>query len=282
MQSALISVTVPGGRWVDGALTREVHLRPLVAAEAIEVLDKSEAARSPARLVTALLARCAEMSDEAVAELTVGDREALLLHLRRLTFGERMPCVLTCPRAECGERMDLDLLVSDLLLSPYPDPRVVHEAVFEDAGASWTVQFRLPNGSDQEAVADAPFDEDRAVELLLRRCVRRAERDGGAADRVPPGVARQLSELMGMLDPQAEIILEPRCPACQGVFHASFDTTSWLFRELTIRTRALLSEVHVLASVYHWSEAAILALPEHRRRWYLDLVEASTSRRLGA
>src|SRR5437773_12011973 len=104
MHPSAVDVTVPGGRWTDAALTRAFRLRPLSGKDAVEFLDESPRART----VTELLARCAGLSEQAAAELTVGDREALLLHLRRLTLGDLAPCVLKCPRSACGERMDLD------------------------------------------------------------------------------------------------------------------------------------------------------------------------------
>ena len=41
----------------------------------------------------------------AVRALSVGDREALLLHLRLATLGERIDCVAGCPDPACGERL---------------------------------------------------------------------------------------------------------------------------------------------------------------------------------
>src|SRR5215472_1846911 len=101
MQSYGVHVTVPGGRWTADALEREFRLRPLSAEDQLELVEDSLRATSPARTATVLLARCAGVSEQVAAELTVGDREALLLHLRRLTFGDRVPCILTCPREEC-------------------------------------------------------------------------------------------------------------------------------------------------------------------------------------
>ena len=37
----------------------------------------------------------------------------------------------------------------------------------------------------------------------------------------------------------------------------------------------LFLDIHILASVYHWSEREILAMPRERRRLYLSLVDRS-------
>ena len=81
--------------------------------------------------VTQLLVRCLRrlgpvepVRTDLVRQLIVGDREALLLHLRRLTLGEHMPCLLSCP--ECGKKMDLNLEVGELLLPTYPSSTNLH------------------------------------------------------------------------------------------------------------------------------------------------------------
>ena len=255
---------------------RECNLRPLSARDQIEVLDCDAGTTPSALLVTGVLARCCGLSEEDAARLTVGEREHLLLKLRSLTFGDRMSCVLRCPRVECGERMDLDLRVSELILTSTPRASGIHEAMVDD----WLVRFRVPDGKDQEAVARMAFgDEQRAVEVLLSRCVESVERDGRPSEEIPSAVADRISEIMAEMEPQAEIVLDANCPACGKAFRTILDTASFFLTEISAHAQALLAEVHLLAYVYHWSEAAILAMPERRRRRYLDLAEGSLTRR---
>src|SRR5262249_47542102 len=134
--NASIPVTLPGGSWEPGPGARQVRLRPLNGADESFLLETAGALLAAQR-TTAVLARCLTgpipdpgPDDTApdVRAMTVGDREALVLHLRRITFGDRMSCVLNCPNPGCGEKMDLDLNVSDLLSPPYPDVRPFHES----------------------------------------------------------------------------------------------------------------------------------------------------------
>lgn len=46
------------------------------------------------------------------------------------------------------------------------------------------------------------------------------------------------------------------------------------------RGRHLLRQVHELASLYHWSEAELLALPLPRRQAYLQIIDAERDRAL--
>ncbi len=279
MVDGAIAVTLPGGYWLDDGCYPEARLRPVDSSDQDFLLD-AENHLLPAHRVTALLARCVErlgpsgpVTAEAVRSLTVGDREALLLHLRRLSLGDRLQGVVDCP--DCGEKMDLDLNVGDLLLPPYDHSRRSYETEIAQNGGSYRVRFRLPTGADQEDAAIlAPSDSHAAAEHLLQRCVEEvADEDGELVETLPPAVADKISEAMAELDSQAELTLSLTCPVCDHAFLAPFDTTSYLFQELDDQAKHLYREVHLLAFYYHWSEAEIVRMPNRKRRLYLELLE---------
>ena len=271
-----IPITLPGGCWRNGAWQRDALLRPLRGKDELFLAEEAEGL-TPARRTTLTLARCLErlgdeapVSDETARSLTAGDREALLLHLRRATFGENVTSVLRCPRSECDERMDLELRVADLLVPPAESPAPVHEATI----GGHVVRFRLPNGGDlEEAALLALRDVNAAARLVLERCV--VDHGGADADTL----ARELPAVMAERDPQAELVLHLVCTRCERPFTALFDTASFLFGELAARRGSLYREVHQLAFHYHWSEADILGMTAARRRRYLELLtEALTPR----
>ncbi len=281
MTGSTVAVELPGGYWHDHSRHQEARLRPLTGEDEAFLLEAGEAL-SPARRTTVLLSRCLTrlgpcetVSPEAVQSLTVGDREALLLHLRGLSLGPRLRPVLRCPNDPCKEAIELDLLVSDLLLPPYPQAEEWHEASVQGNGTAYRLRFRLPTGADQEAAAAlAPRDPEAAVELVRRRCAT-CWRDGSTSETTeewPPAVADRLSAAMAELDPQAELRLNLTCPSCGRAISALFDTGSYLFQELAGRAKHLYREVHLLAFHYHWSEAEIMGLTVGRRRAYLDLL----------
>lgn len=280
--TSTVAVTLPGGLWRHGVRYRDAELRPLVGADEAFLLEESEVFL-PAQKITALLARCVTrigpvtpVTTETLRSLTVGDREALLLHLRRLTLGNQMPAVLSCPHPACGEKMDLDLQVSDFLLPPYSNTQEWQESTISALGATYWIRFRLPTGADQEVGARlARSGPDAAVDLVLRRCVKQVSldgRQGASLAEWPPPVAQQLPALMSEFDPQAELVLKLTCPVCSGVFSALFDTASYFFQELANQTNSLYREVHTLAFYYHWSEAEILSMTAKKRHRYLDLL----------
>src|SRR3954469_20356588 len=146
--------TLPHGVVVDGRVDRAVAVRAPTGADEEWLLEGDDVSR-PER-VTRLLGRCVlkigggRCSPQVARGLTCGDREALLLHLRRATFGDRLACMLECPA--CDESMDLDLSVAELLVEPGLAPRDEQEMVLADGSV---VRFRLPTGADLEAAARA-------------------------------------------------------------------------------------------------------------------------------
>lgn len=225
----------------------------------------------PASRTTALLTRCltrlgplSPVPRETVRALAVGDREALLLQLRRLTLGDPIECVLSCANPDCGEKMDLDLKVSDLLLPPYSHAQEWYEKTITENGNAYRVRFRLPNGADLEAAAPLAFGDVReAANLVLQRCVEEVNVEGGnklSTGALPHTVVRSLPQAMADLDPQAEIQLDLTCPACGASFGVLFDPADYLFRELSAERMDIYREVHLLAYYYHWSESEIMAM----------------------
>lgn len=281
-------VRLPGGLWHSSGGTqplREVRLRPVrdedraFLLESLDVLPAAERA-------TALLARCVicDGDEPVVDELTVGDREALLLNLHRLTFGETMDCILRCPAPDCGKQMELSPRVADLLLSPYETSQPRFEWAALVAGSDFRVVFRLPAAADLTGVAVvASRDSEQGALALLGRCVLAATRDGVPVDvdALPSDVRDSVASEMARNDPQAELELDASCPACGTQFTVMLDAASYLLQMLDAQATQVLREVHVLASQYGWSEADILRMSASRRVRYLDLIAESRARARG-
>lgn len=288
---ASTTITLPSGIWVGGVHHRQASLRPLTG-EVEAFIAETGSDWLPAERTTAVLGRCLtrlgslnlenEEPQALARQLTTGDREALLLHLRRLTLGERIPGVLNCPYPDCGQPMDLTLRASDLLLPPYAQPQPEYQATVQQDGSAWRVRFRLPTGGDQEDAARLAGRQMEAGErLLASRCLLEitADQAGGAAIRIadepPEEVTAALPLLLSERDPQAEVQLELTCPSCGRAFSAVFDAASYFFREIDSRSTRLYRQVHLLALYYHWSEAEIMSMTLVKRQRYLGLLEES-------
>jgi len=214
---------------------------------------------------------------ETARGLSVGDRDALLLHLRRISIGDAMDCQLACPAADCGQRMDFLLSVDDLLLPPPDAPGPSHEVALEVDGGTWTVRFRPPTGVEQEEVAERLASEgaEAAAARLAESCVERVVGpDGGLHEVLPRELLDRLSAAVAEVEPQADLVLRLVCPECGEPFATRLDPAAYFLAELTSDRDRLHRHVHLLAFHYHWSEAEILSLTPRKRRVYLGLLAA--------
>lgn len=216
------------------------------------------------------------MGIDAVRGLCLGDREALMLHLRRLTLGERIVALFTCPNPDCKEVLSHDMNVKSLLLPVYSRWQKAYESSFATEEGRCLVRFRLPDGRDQERAAITALSRglEAAADELVRGCILEArDEDGSPLQSISCAVAARLSSCMSELDPQAELLLELKCPSCGMSFESLFDAAGFFMRELSGVRDLFYSDVHMLAYHYHWPLHEILGLESMNRRRYVQILE---------
>jgi hypothetical protein len=260
-------------------MNREAGVRGISEGDE-ELVAELESFSSPEERTTALLARCVTRLGEmegpgaaAVRNLPLGAREALLLEVRRLTFGERIECVQNCPA--CGESLSFEVRVEDLVQLGKERTRARYDETLIVDGTAFRVSFRLPTGADLEVLAaTSPGNRDKALEILLSRCIEEVRQDEGPVDpaELPHNLLARLSSRMSELDPLAEIRMPLTCPGCGHVFDTLFDTSDYFLRELEMWRSKLYKEVHRIALAYHWCEDDILRMKPRKRKIYLDLL----------
>lgn len=253
---------LPGGVWRDGALHRDFAFRPLNGEVELAIAE-SGAVQSPPAGVTAVLAAALarvggeRATPEAVRNLAVGDRQFLVRQLAvRL---ERDGVWLTSGCASCAASFDVYVQQSALPVKAaaggYPFATV--------ATASGSRRFRVPNGADQEAITG--LDGEEAVAELLRRC----SADGSGPEELSGDEVAAIDAALEDVAPEVGLGLLAVCPDCSAEQEIAVDP----YLCLTQVGSELFAEIHTLASFYHWSEAESLALPVHRRRLYLKLID---------
>lgn len=258
--------TLARGLWRDGAWHRRAVLAELDPHARSELLDRAADAL-PAERITALLAATVRsigaidaVDAETVRELSIGDRDRLVLALRVLSHGDHLECVFGC---ECGEELELGLDLQLILAAEGPAPPDLIAPGSDGA----EVRIRAATGADHERAARrALTDPEAARRELVQGCL------------LPPSPAEYASlttaeELLAKLDPGAEIVLEGDCPACARRVRATLDPIAHLWSELEQERRRLEDQVHVLALHYHWSEREIVALGPARRARYIGKLE---------
>lgn len=274
---------LPGG-YIDeaGELHREVALVALSGRE--EELLVSMAKRGAAAQVSAVLSCCVKrignispLSQDIIRQLLVGDRQYLMLQLRVLTFGGRVQATVTCPWPNCDSRVDIDFNISDIPIKEMDHVSPYHELTFKVEENIFPIRFRLPNGSDQEALSShLAENEATALTHLLWRCLQRiGEIDKPSLEQIralPLPLRKAIEEKMQSLAPDVELTMEAECPDCHRSFTIPFDLQEFFFAELNTSRELLRREIHYLAYHYHWSEQDILAMSRDKRREYIEIL----------
>jgi hypothetical protein len=247
-------------------------LRAMRALSATEIVTAWEYGRDKHPVDRALLflrLACPEMAPAALRNLTVGQRNFLLLDLRGKTLGTLAQCLVKC--SQCGAELDFAI---DTTTFYNADQEVEPLASTYDLEVgAFQVSFRLPTSSDLASVVGYE-DASKARYLFIERCVVQAERDGHEikATELPETVVVALAKAMLEYDTQAEIAITLGCSECDYSWDTLFDIVSFFWAEIEAHAKRLLREVDALARAYGWREAEILALSEARRQFYLELV----------
>jgi hypothetical protein len=268
-------VTLAGGLWRNGRSQRTVRLGVPDASQRWTLLESLRDS-PPASRVTGLLAatvmKIGELPDprpDDVRALAIGDRDRIVLALRARLIGDELECVCSC---ECGETLELNVSIGALLDPLDDEPAVLEAQATAPSGAH--VRVRAATGADHEhAARHAREDPGAAARELVERCVLGTHGPDGASCALDDELLGVASTLLEELDPGAEIVLRGDCPACGESVPAVLDPSAYLWAELEQWRAQLELEVHVLASVYHWSEAQIVALDPGRRARYIELID---------
>ena len=224
-----------------------------------------------ARAIVLLSAAHDEAARSALEQLSIGERDRLLLRMRAEIFGSQLAAVVECP--QCGTGLEMEFATTDI--------SVVRERVhLPDAPiplslqqGDYAVTFRLPNSLDLAAVHSLK-DPTLPKTILLERivslalCRHQPIRPGDLPEEVVEAIEKVLAEV----DPQAEIWLNLVCAACGRDSKALFDVVSFFWSEVDAWAKRLLREVHSLARAYAWREADILAMSPSRRRLYMEML----------
>lgn len=255
-----------GGIWDGTALRRDFSFKPVTGE--LELLLGELAARplsQPERVSHLLTAALDDLGGQAadwprVHGLAVGDRQHLMRQLSARLGSDLLWLNARCHA--CGEGFDVQIRQSAMPV--------------KSAGASFPtttvtlrgreIRLRAPTGADQAAIA-AVSEPVQAETALLQRLIESAP--AFAVDGLDSAEIAQLEAAIEEVAPEVATEALTRCTACEAKNLVPVDP----YLCLSPGGGELLVEIHTLASNYHWSETAILALPQQRRKRYLELID---------
>ena len=205
---------------------------------------------------------------DTLAALSIGQRNLLLVQLRKLTLGPQLACVVTCPH--CSSKQEFVVDADELGVAQPAEQRPERYEVLAD---DILLRFRLPNSRDLAALVGLR-DIGTARRRLLQSCLIQAsyEHESLSIEQLPAQAVALLVDKMSEFDPGAELRFRLECDACLHEWTTNLDIVAFFFTEISIRAQHLLHEVHMLARAYGWHEADILSMSAVRRQYYLRLV----------
>jgi hypothetical protein len=242
-------------------------MQSLSAADFVNLWEQGAGLHAIDRALLVLSFACPEHSRDALVNFALGHRDALLLEVHRRTFGDRLDAYTECP--ECQESLEFSL--SCALLSGEVRPPAIPTKIVTIQGNDLTL--RCPNSRDAAAAA-ASEDLEAAKKVLLALCAVPAAGSVTDIDALPEPARAAIAGELAVMDPLAETLVDLACPACGHGWQGIFEIMTFLWTEICARARRLLQEVDVLARVYGWSEADILAMSETRRGLYVQMAMA--------
>jgi hypothetical protein len=207
------------------------------------------------------------MTWDELVELSVGQRDELLLTLREQTFGNKLNIFATCP--QCQGHIEFTTDIANIRVENHSDVAKENELSVEN----FNLRFRLINSLDLAKVVNCK-DITIARSLLVQHCVLQASRDEIVISpkELPEEIIDKFLARLAECDPQSEVLLNLVCPACAHNWQMIFDIVSFFWTEISTQAKRLLREVHTLALAYGWREADILSMSTARRQYYLELV----------
>lgn len=240
-------------------------MRSLSAAQLIEVWERGMNEHSIDRALT-LLSACCDESRTALADLSIGRRDARLIEVYERLFGPELEAFAQC--TACGERLEYRLSTRELSLpAQEPEPLTVEVE-------NTSFHLRLPNSADLRAASRAR-DLEGARRILLERCVVETLGPHEAnLDAWPDATVEKISCCLAAADPQSETLIDLTCCACRHGWQVLLDIEGFLWAKISALARRLLREVHALARAYGWREHDILAMSAVRRQAYLEMAGA--------
>jgi hypothetical protein len=238
-------------------------------------LDLDLGAQERPALVSSLLQTSLETSEgealdwQQVHATDIARRLQWLLTLCRCSGIDKIELQAPCP--SCGTDMSLELDLAQLA-RPQPSPEFDCEP---EPGVR--LRLRVPTGRDQSCWAAAGRADPGQLLADLVVSLEKEETATAVGDfarqaPLPDRWLPTIEEALEAADPLTAMSIQTSCPACHHALELPVDLEQSLLHRLMAEQARVLSDIHRLASTYHWSEQQILALSPARRRFYLDRI----------
>jgi hypothetical protein len=205
---------------------------------------------------------------ETIWDLTIGERIEALLKIASQSGWSAFAATFNCQNQDCSEKIEIELTVPELIdmqQKSGDERRVI--VPLEDK----QLALRIPTGQDQLLwLGNSYPDEPTAVlsmfqSLMIEKSSAKSLKDFSTKE------IRLINQVLQQADPLVGLEITVQCPYCDEAFPYEVDLEEILLASLKDIQDQLISDIHLLASTYHWTERQIASLPPWRRKKYLAL-----------
>lgn len=245
-------------------------------------IDIEFLAVSQPEVVTRVLEECLfddqghGFTPDTIWQWTVKRRLQGLLAIAFASFGNRLNLTSHCQQTGCGEQLEIELQLEDFI--DIDDLESIHcEPV---PGVSLTL--RHPVGLDQILWQQHAREQgsDGLSEYMCKTLIIDSEEEpeSVAADlRISDSWQKSIDKALEKADSLTALSLSTRCPVCESENDIALDLERRILSLLAARQRQRLEHVHLIASVYHWSEQEVMQLPPARRNFYVERITGAVT-----
>jgi hypothetical protein len=195
------TVTLPGGLVRRDSIIKTAQVKELTGEDE-ETLARASQSMNPFVFLDRLL-RCGVVrignepvseTEKLLSQMLIGDREALILGIRKATYGEELE-VPEWACLNCGVKSDLSMQLTDIPVVTMSDPsaETSFKVPLRKGGSAYV---RLATGADQIATFEqSELTQAQRETLLLQRCVTTLVTHDGKELTVAgfPSLAREMS-----------------------------------------------------------------------------------------
>jgi len=238
-------LTLPCGYVRDGALYKEVEIIPMTGLTR-KALAREDTRNNAAKVSDIIISHCLKrigpftsITSKVLADLVIGDRDFLILEIRRISMGDTITTNIVC--GACKAKIDALFKISDLkVIRVYEgdEKPIIEEGniIFRLNTKKFKAKCRFPKGSDQALIMpDATKNPVAASYGLYTACLlewndKKGPFETSLFESFPLDIIDEFEEEFMAIQPGPVMSQDASCPSCGASVDFTFRGSDFLFR----------------------------------------------------
>lgn len=240
-----VVVQLPCGHFRDGKVHRDAEIIPMTGFTR-KTIAREDVRSNPSKITDTILIQCLRrvgtftlINHKLIGEMTLGDRDFLLLEIRRISMGDTINAAVDC--GGCKSKIDVTFRLDEIEVVRVEDK----DCEVRDGQRVFRVQSevphveavcRFPKGDDQKIVLS--FANKNPVEAsykLYAACLLEWEGKAGPFEasffeKLPLNALDKFEDEFSRIQPGPILKQSVPCPSCMDPIEFTFQGSDFLFR----------------------------------------------------